>query len=224
MSLIDKNVVITGGNGALGRAVAEVALSQGAGVTLIDINFDDGHKQEVKQIVCDLLDPESTRVTFSSIEPIDALFNIAGGFTMNSSAYEADDDEWENMFAINVSTMRNVIKVVVPQMINQGRGSIVNVGSYSALQGEPDMSAYTAAKSTVMRLTESLSGELKTKGINVNAVLPGIIDTPANRVAMPDTDPAVWVNTTMLGNVICFLGSDLASDIHGALLPVTGLQ
>jgi NAD(P)-dependent dehydrogenase (short-subunit alcohol dehydrogenase family) len=85
------------------------------------------------------------------------------------------------------------------------------------------MGAYCAAKAVVMRLTESLSGELKGKGINVNAVLPSIIDTPRNRADMPNADPGTWVAPEDLAQLICFLGSDAARAIHGALIPVTGL-
>ena len=86
------------------------------------------------------------------------------------------------------------------------------------------MSAYSASKSVVMRLTESLSGELRGQGINVNAVLPSVIDTAQNRESMPDVDPATWVAPTDLANVICFLGSDAANAVHGALVPVRGLS
>ena len=127
------------------------------------------------------------------------------------------------MFDINVTTVRRVVSAAMPQFVAKGRGSIVNVGAYGALRGMANMGAYLAAKSAVMRLTESLSEEVKSQGINVNAVLPSVIDTPTNRTAMPDADVGQWVSPTDLGEVVCFLGSDKAKAIHGALLPVTGL-
>jgi len=104
-----------------------------------------------------------------------------------------------------------------------GRGSIVNVGALGALKASGNMGAYAAAKSTVMRLTESLSEEVRRQGINVNAVLPSLIDTPRNRADMPEADFAQWVDPIDLAKVICFLASDDAKAVHGALIPVTGL-
>jgi NAD(P)-dependent dehydrogenase (short-subunit alcohol dehydrogenase family) len=111
----------------------------------------------------------------------------------------------------------------VPKLRERDHASIVNIGALGALSGQAAMSAYCAAKSTVMRLTESLSEELKSDGINVNAVLPSIIDTQPNREAMPDADFDTWVSPAQLAEVICFLASERARAIHGALLPVKGL-
>jgi NAD(P)-dependent dehydrogenase (short-subunit alcohol dehydrogenase family) len=112
----------------------------------------------------------------------------------------------------------------MPIFLARGRGSVVNIGAMSAREGQANMSAYCAAKSVVMRLTESLSKELRNKRVNVNAVLPSIIDTPRNRADMPDADFSRWVSPDDLANVICFLGSDAAAAIHGALVPVVGLS
>jgi NAD(P)-dependent dehydrogenase (short-subunit alcohol dehydrogenase family) len=108
-------------------------------------------------------------------------------------------------------------------MIESGSGSIVNVGAMGALKASGNMGAYSAAKSTVMRLTESLSEEVKHQGVNVNAVLPSLIDTPRNRSDMPDADFSGWVNPRDLAEVICFLLSEESKAVHGALVPVAGL-
>ena len=126
------------------------------------------------------------------------------------------------MFRINVETLRNAIIAAAP-VLKQQRGAIVNVGALGAVSGQAAMSAYGCAKSSVMRLTESLSEEMKAAGVNVNAVLPSIIDTPPNREGMPDADFAEWVSPEQLAEVMCFLASDAASAVHGALLPVKGL-
>jgi NAD(P)-dependent dehydrogenase (short-subunit alcohol dehydrogenase family) len=109
-------------------------------------------------------------------------------------------------------------------MIESGRGSIIAIGALSALKGAAGMSAYIVSKNAGMRLPESLSAELKGHGINVNAVLPSIIDTPVNRADMPDADFSKWVTPDELTNVICFPGSDLARGVHRALIPVAGLS
>jgi NAD(P)-dependent dehydrogenase (short-subunit alcohol dehydrogenase family) len=109
-------------------------------------------------------------------------------------------------------------------MLRHGGGKIVNVGAYSAQRGLAGMGAYTAAKSSVLRITEAMSAELRNKNINVNCVLPTIVDTPQNRAAMPDADPLRWVAPHDLAQVIAFLASDLACAVHGAAVPVTGLS
>ena len=108
--------------------------------------------------------------------------------------------------------------------MNRGGGSVINVGAQGAIKGMANMGAYLSSKSVVMRLTESLSEEVKEKGVNVNAVLPSIIDTPRNRSDMPGADFSKWVHPEELANVVCFLGSDNAKAIHGALIPVVGLS
>jgi NAD(P)-dependent dehydrogenase (short-subunit alcohol dehydrogenase family) len=225
MNLKGKRVVVTGANGALGRAVVACAQEQGADVVLLDLGFGaDAPCEASRRHSVDLCDAAATQACFAQIGPVDALFNIAGGFAMGPSTWEVSEREWEQMFAINVATMQNAVRAALPGMIARGRGAIVNVGALGALKGQGQMSAYCAAKSVVMRLTESLSAELKHRGVNVNAVLPAVIDTPRNRADMPDADPAPWVAPRDLGNVICFLGSDAARAIHGALVPVAGLS
>jgi NAD(P)-dependent dehydrogenase (short-subunit alcohol dehydrogenase family) len=112
---------------------------------------------------------------------------------------------------------------VVPCMVAGGGGQIVTVGAMGALRGGAQMGAYAASKSALMRLTESMSAELKGHGINVNCVMPSIIDTPENRAAMTDADSSQWVAPQALAEVILFLASDAARAIHGACIPVTGL-
>ncbi|MEO0688820.1 MAG: SDR family NAD(P)-dependent oxidoreductase [Pseudomonadota bacterium] len=222
--LTNKHLVVTGASGILGSAVIAEALAQGASVSALDRHATSSEPHVgVTHHTVDLLDLESLRETIGQLPKVDAVMNIAGGFSMGPTVYAEGDDEWNLMMKLNVETLRNMLKVVTPHMIEQGGGAIVNVGAYGAREGQASMSAYGVSKSAVMRLTESLSAEVKTHGINVNAVLPTIIDTPANRESMPDADPSGWVAPRDLARVMCFLGSDHARAIHGALVPVTGL-
>jgi NAD(P)-dependent dehydrogenase (short-subunit alcohol dehydrogenase family) len=221
MDLSGKRVVVTGANGALGRAVVARAREMGAELLQLDIAFPPDAGRDCH--VVDLADASATSALFAGLGRVDVLLNIAGGFSMGPQTWEVADADWEQMFAINVRTLQNAVRAVVPGMIAAGRGSIVNVGALGALKGLPRMSAYTAAKSVVMRLTESLSAELKDQGINVNAVLPSLIDTPRNRTDMPGADYARWLKPEDLANVMCFLGSDAARAVHGALVPVSAL-
>lgn len=223
MLLNNLRVVITGAAGALGQAAAAKAREYGAHVTGLDIVDNQQLDNTDAYFRLDLLDREATRERFEQIGAVDALFNIAGGFAMGDTAYDSESGQWDAMFRINVDTMRNATMAAVPQLLKRGGGAIVNIGALGALSGQGAMSAYCASKSTVMRLTESLSDELRDQNINVNAVLPSIIDTPANRQGMPDADTDAWVKPEQLAEVICFLASDRASAVHGALLPVRGL-
>ncbi len=224
MYLQGKRVVVTGANGALGHAVVARSRELGATVIGLDIHFDGHAAGTSRREIVDLTDKLATEACFARIGPFDVIFNVAGGFAMSATAYEIASPQWDAMFKINVATTQNALHAAVPCLLQQGRGSIVNIGAMSAREGQANMSAYCAAKSVVMRLTESLSKELRAKGINVNAVLPSIIDTPRNRADMPDADFAKWVKPSDLASVICFLGSDAASAIHGALIPVAGLS
>ena len=222
MNYSNKQVVVTGAGGGLGRVLVARLEELGAKVVKLDVAFPPESTGNCQ--VVDLTSLEDTKKCFAGIGRVDAVFNIAGGFAMGMETWDESDEQWDAMFIINVKTLRNSLKAVVPIMLKQGRGSIVNVGAYGALSGAGAMSAYCASKSTVMRLTESLSEEVKAKGINVNAVLPTIIDTPANRAGMPDADPAAWVAPSDLANVLCFLGSEDAKAVHGALVPVRSLS
>lgn len=223
MSLADKRIIITGGAGILGQGVARVAEAQGADVVLLDVVTDtQGLVGDLMQV--DLADITNLTACFEQIGDFDVLANIAGGFAMGPKVYETEDELWDAMFNINVTTLRRVLTVAVPRLLARGRGSVINVGALGALKGAGNMGAYLASKSVVMRLTESISEEVKAAGVNVNAVLPTIIDTPRNREDMPSVDPANWVDPEDLGQVICFLGSDAAKAVHGALVPVNGLS
>jgi NAD(P)-dependent dehydrogenase (short-subunit alcohol dehydrogenase family) len=143
---------------------------------------------------------------------------------MGEPVHELSVGKWDLMVELNAETLINTAQATVPGMIENGAGKIITIGANAARQGMADMSAYIVAKSAVMRLSESMSAELRTKGINVNCVMPSIIDTPENRAAMPDADPANWVSPEKLANVILFLCSEEASAVHGACVPVVGLS
>ncbi|MEC9248661.1 MAG: SDR family NAD(P)-dependent oxidoreductase [Pseudomonadota bacterium] len=216
-----KRVIVTGANGTLGKAVVDKVQSYGAYVVGFDISFEksSGTSRRV-----DLLSSQDIQQEVDSFGDVDGLLNIAGGFAMGALAHQTDLKEWDDMQAMNVTTLRNMLATVVPIMLNNKAGSIVNVGALSAERGQDSMSAYVASKSNVMRITESLSEETKGKGINVNAVLPSIIDTPANREAMPDLDFRDWVTPASIAEVMCFLISDRAKAINGALIPLSGID
>ena len=217
MELSGKRIIVTGAAGVLGCAVVEKCRALGGEPVGFDVVPSDGC------IAVDLTNHTAVADAVSRAGAIDGVCNIAGGFAMGPRVDETSEDEWRFLFDINVTTLRHVLAATVPVLIERGRGTIVNVGAAGALRGVAHMGAYAAAKSTVMRLTEAQSDELKSLGINVNAVLPSIIDTPRNRADMPDADYSTWVTPEALADVVCFLSSEAARAVHGALVPVTGL-
>ena len=216
-----KRVVVTGAAGVLGRAVADAFHAANADVTGIDIVETS---PTYRSIVADLIDPDDAGRAADEIGHIDILANIAGGFTMGESVAETTDETWDFMFNLNARTVLNMARAVVPGMRERGAGRIINIGARAALRGTGAMGAYCASKSVVLRLTESLSDELKASGINVNCILPSIIDTPRNREDMPKANFSNWVTPDEIAGVVMFLASDAARAIHGASIPVEGLS
>lgn len=226
-SIMDgKVIVVTGASGALGRVVAASALARGARVAGVDHAASQvaATPDRIELGGVDLTDAaQATKAidaAASHFGKLDALINIAGGFAFETVA-EGDPKTWQRMYALNVLTALNASRSAIPHLVASGAGRIVNIGAMGALQADAGMGAYAASKSGVHRLTEALAAEWKGK-ITVNAVLPSIIDTPANRASMPNADFAKWVTPEELANVILFLASDSASAVTGALLPVSG--
>ncbi len=224
--MIGKVVVVTGASGALGKVVAASALARGARVAGIDhaksqTSVGDNRIELGGVDLTDAAQADQAIATVAArFGKIDALINIAGGFAFEMIA-GGDSATWDRMYALNVLTTLNASRSAIPHLVASGAGSIINVGALGALQAGSGMGAYAASKAGVHRLTEALAAEWKGK-ITVNAVLPSIIDTPANRASMPNADFAKWVRTEELANVILFLASDAASAVTGALIPISG--
>jgi NAD(P)-dependent dehydrogenase (short-subunit alcohol dehydrogenase family) len=229
-----RGVFITGAAGHLGRAVAAAFEAEGAKLVLVDrdtalLQRAFGGEGPARLFApCDLLDAAQVQAVVDAalarFGRIDVLCNIAGGFRMGQAVHETADGTWDFLLDLNARTLLHTARAVVPAMLAAGGGKVVNVGAASAHKGLAQMGAYTASKSVVMRLTEAMAAELREHGINVNCVLPTVIDTPDNRAAMPEADPARWVAPADLAAVIRFLASDAARAVHGAALPVTGLS
>ena len=233
MDFDGRAVMITGAAGNLGRAVAQSFAGKGAQLVLVDLHTDglagdfaaSGRHLLVK---ADLLRADeamaATQQAMARFGRIDVLCNLAGGFRMGEAVHETSTSNWDFLLGLNAASVLHMARAVVPHMLAAGSGKIVNVGAFAALRGAAQMGAYIASKSVVIRLTESMAAELREKGINVNCVLPTIIDTPENRAAMPGADPSRWVTPRDLASVIVVLASDQARALHGAALPVCGLS
>jgi NAD(P)-dependent dehydrogenase (short-subunit alcohol dehydrogenase family) len=221
-----KVIAITGALGALGRVVADTAVKRGARVAGID-HAPSQAAATAERIELGSIDLSDAAQAKKAIEAaaahfgrLDALVNIAGGFTFEAVA-DGDGTSWQRMYALNVLTALNTSRAALPHLAASSAGRIVNIGAMGALQAGSGMGPYAASKAGVHRLTEALAAEHKGK-ITVNAVLPSIIDTAANRASMPKADVSKWVTPLELADVILFLGSDAASAVTGALIPVSG--
>lgn len=235
MNFTDQVVVITGASGNLGRALAHAFGQAGARLALID-----RHADVLAQAFPDLVDKsdrlliraadltQAAEVETAVIEivahfgRIDVLAHTVGGFRAGSPLHETPVTALDFLLNLNAKTVFITNQAVIPHMLRQKSGKIINLAARAGLQGQPNLAAYAASKAAVIRLTESAAAELKQSGINVNCVLPGTIDTPQNREAMPAADFSQWVKPESLADVILFLASAAARDIHGAAVPVYG--
>jgi NAD(P)-dependent dehydrogenase (short-subunit alcohol dehydrogenase family) len=226
MTLAGKRIAVTGAGGALGSAMVRETLRSGAQVAAIDLSDLSHHGANGAVLLggVDLTKPEDCQRALAGaaegLGGLDGLVNIAGGFKWEKIA-TGSIEVWDQLYAINLRTAVNATRAALPYLTHQG-GRIVNVGSMAAAHAGTGTGAYAASKAGVARLTEALAEELKDQGVTVNAVLPSIIDTPANRTDMPTADFTRWVKPEALAGVIVFLLSDAASVVTGALIPVAG--
>jgi NAD(P)-dependent dehydrogenase (short-subunit alcohol dehydrogenase family) len=220
----ERVVIVTGAAGALGVAVVDEFARRGDRIVQVDIVKP---KNSHAYFNVNLEDAAACAKLAADVGTqfgrIDVLANIAGGFTMGETVHETKDDTWRGMFDLNARSVLNMARAVVPQMLKQRHGKIVSVAARAGLRGIAKMGAYTASKAVVIRLTETMADELKESGINVNCVMPSIIDTARNRADMPNADYSRWVKPNDLAKVIAFLASDDANAIHGAAIPVEAL-
>ena len=229
-----KAVVITGAAGNLGRAVAQAFAAHGSHLALLDLDpagivgtvgACEG-QASAKAFPTDLIDRAAVERTIDAVlgeyGRIDVLANIAGGFAMGPLIQDTEDRDWDFMMDLNARSVFNTCRRVIPNMLDNGGGRIINVSARAAEQGKGRMGPYCASKAAVLTLTESLAAENKFNSINVNCILPGTIDTPQNREAMPDADFGKWVPPAALADVVMFLASDAARCVTGAAIPVYG--
>lgn len=230
-----RSALIAGGTGALGRAVALSFLKESAKVAVTYRNPDEfaaleglagalrsslhGYQVDVTEeaAVRDL-----SKTILAESGHLDILVNAIGGFAGGKTLWETDPKTFDRMFTLNLRSGYILTRAFVPQMLSQGCGAVVNVASRAAVDHAAGASAYAASKAAAVAMFDSLAADLHGTGVRVNSVLPSIIDTEANRRAMPNADFAKWPKPEDIASVILFLCSDDAKLIHGASVPVYG--
>lgn len=220
-------ILVTGAAGVLGQAVIATLTARGDAVAAVDLApMIPAAGQRLSVGGIDLADATAGAALIAQLTgtsgagSLTGLVNVAGGFlweTVSEGGWAA----WERMYRINVQTAFEATRLTLPTL-RAARGAIVNVSAAATARAGSGMGAYTAAKSAVSRLTEALAAEELTNGVRVNAVMPSVIDTPANRRDMPDADPSRWVTPSEIAEVVAFLLSPAASGVTGALVPVVG--
>lgn len=229
MNLTGKKIAVTGASGALGTAIVKGIRAAGGAVAAIDRHSAADELRSLPGIELlggfDLGKPEDAvnaiREASTRLGALDGLVNVAGTFRWET-VEAGSADTWDLLYRVNLSTAVNASRAAVPILANSGAGRIVNIGAAGALKASAGMGAYAASKAGVIKLTEALAEETKARNITVNAVLPSIIDTPANRADMPKATFEHWVRTEQIADLVIFLLSDRASAITGAAIPIVG--
>ena len=226
-------VLVTGGTGALGSSITKAFVESKATVISSYINDKEEslketeNKLSIQLIKADITKEEEVSRLVSTIMDkyghIDILANVVGGIIEPKNVIELDEKEWDLMMAMNLKSAFLISKHVARQMISSKYGKIIHISSKKGLHAEGSDSAYAASKSGLIRLVESLSEETKESNINVNCVMPILIDTQANRKAMPNADFNKWVKPSDLANVVLFLSSEEAKTIKGAAISTFGV-
>jgi NAD(P)-dependent dehydrogenase (short-subunit alcohol dehydrogenase family) len=231
---VEPVVIVTGGTGYLGSSVCKAFAETGANVVAVNFldeeipYFETALGSEVKRVT--LVKADATKAgdmdrvakdVLARFQRIDVLVNTVGGY-MSGSVAETSAADFDRAMALNLKSTFLACKAVLPAMRKVNRGNIVNVSSEASLLGDAESFLYSASKAGVNRLTESLARELKDVNVRVNCVMPRVMDTPANRKAMPEADPTQWVSTDQVAKVILWLCSETASPITGAAIPVYG--
>lgn len=227
------HVVITGATGALGHAVTHRFLAAGARLALIGHTveglaqrFAELDRSRHLLLQADVSDAASVQTAaeeaLRTLGRVDALIHIAGGFEMGAPVHALDRAAWDRMFNLNAWSFVALAQAFVPAMTARGAGSVVAVTAKAAARGVAQMAAYCASKSALQRLVESMAAELAPQGVRVNSIAPGVLDTPANRQAMPQADRADWVSTDVAAQAIAFLAGPGAAALHGRHLVLDG--
>jgi NAD(P)-dependent dehydrogenase (short-subunit alcohol dehydrogenase family) len=227
-NLAGQIALVTGANGGLGTFVTKSLLEAGATVVGIarSIAAGEAHDSRFYPVSADLTDPQEVRNLVARLaaqfHKIDVLVHVMGGFAGGASVAQTDDATWRKMMDLNVNAAFYVFRAVVPVMREAGYGRIIAIGSRQAMQPAANVAAYSASKAALVSLVQTVALENKDKNIRANVILPGTMDTQANRAAMPKASVEKWVQPAHVAELVVLLAGDAGGDITGAAIPVYG--
>jgi NAD(P)-dependent dehydrogenase (short-subunit alcohol dehydrogenase family) len=219
-------VLVAGGTGALGQAVVAELIASGYGCALTWVVEEERRRAEEQfgeraaLIHADLLDPAGAAEAIAAVEDLEAVVNLVGGFAMGGRVHETEPADFARMLELNLTPAFNLARAGMPRMIERGGGAFVGVSAQSVWKPFAGAAGYITAKSAVLAFIRALDAEYKGDGIRCNAILPSVIDTPANREAMPDADHSKWVQPADIAKVVRFLVSEDSKPTTGAAIPV----
>jgi len=227
-NLAGQVALVTGANGGLGTFVSDGLLAAGATVVGIarSIAAGEAHDSHFYPVSADLTDPQETRSLIARLgaqfQKIDVLVHVMGGFAGGASVPQIDDATWRKMMDLNLNAAFYVLREIVPVMREAGHGRIIVIGSRQAVQPAAGVAAYSASKAALVSLVQTVAIENKDKNIRANVILPGTMDTPANRASMPKANFDNWVKPHHVAELVVLLAGDAGGDISGAAIPVYG--
>ncbi len=228
ISMNNKIAIVTGANGGLGTFVTQALLDVGATVVGVSKNIQQSNfaSPAFTALPADLQTAVgATKMVAGVIARfgrIDVLAHTVGGFAGGKSIAETDDATFERMFDLNLNSTFYLLRAAIPALRKAGNGRIIAIGSRAALEPGAGVGAYSASKAAMVSLIRTVALENKDAGLTANVILPGTIDTPANRKAMPNADVSKWVQPAAIASLIAWLASESGKDVNGAVIPVYG--
>ena len=219
------SVLVAGGTGYLGTAVVRELVASGYSVAATWIVAKERERlgsEPVELIEADLFDAAATEAAIAAVDDLEAVVNLVGGYSIGPHVHETEPAEFERLMRLNVTPSFLLARAAMPVLVERGGGSFVGVGSRAALRPFPGAAGYVVSKAALLALIEALDSEYRRHGVRCNAIVPSIIDTPANREAEPDADHSKWVKPEAIAKVVRFLVSDDSETISGAGVPVYG--